>query len=176
MSIIINSYLDIYFNTYNILYNNHNHNINNFNLFQNYPQITTPNSKTSLYKYLKQLIINNLDNITQKQNDNIIEILEKNDYDFKNIFDTINSDNFYHIDDILDIIFPDKDYINNPEYITLKNLSNAKLQTQSIQYYNNKLYQQIINNKYTYYFILVSVASYRNNKFINFFSEAKNHL
>ena len=112
MSNTPNSYIDTYFNTYNLLY--HNHNINNFNLIKNYPQITTPDAKQSLYKYLKHLIIQNINNITQKQHNNIIEILKDNEYeyDFINIINTINSDNFYHIDDILDIIFPNKDYIN----------------------------------------------------------------
>ena len=77
MSNTPNSYIDTYFNTYNLLY--HNHNINNFNLIKNYPQITTPDAKQSLYKYLKHLIIQNINNITQKQHNNIIEILKDND-------------------------------------------------------------------------------------------------
>jgi len=152
MSNTPNSYIDTYFNTYNLLY--HNHNINNFNLIKNYPQITTPDAKQSLYKYLKHLIIQNINNITQKQHNNIIEILKDNEYeyDFINIINTINSDNFYHIDDILDIIFPNKDYINNQQYKNLKEINDAKLPINSIQYHNNKLFQQVINNKHTYYF------------------------
>lgn len=63
----INIYLQIYFNTYNLIYNNTNS--NNFKFTKDYLQITTPNSKTSLYTYLKQLIVLNLDNITQNQYD-----------------------------------------------------------------------------------------------------------
>jgi len=69
-----------------------------------------------------------------------------------NITNIIMSDDFYHIDDILDIIFPNKDYVNNPQYINLKKISDAKLPTHSIQYHTNKLFQQTINNKYDYYF------------------------
>jgi len=125
----------------------------NFKFIKDYPQFTTSNSKTSLYTYLKQLIIQNLDNITQNQSDNIIHILQDNDYDMtNNITNIIMSDDFYHIDDILDIIFPNKDYINNLEYINLKKISNAKLPPHSIQHHTNKLFQQTINNKYDYYF------------------------
>jgi hypothetical protein len=150
MSNTINSYLNTYFNTYNLLY--HDHNIHNFNLIQDYPQITTPDAKQSLYKYLKHLIIQNINNITQKQHNNIIKILKDNEYDFTNIINTINFDNFYHIDDILDIIFPNKDYINNQQYKNLKEISDAKLPTQSIQHHTNKLFQQVINNKNIYYY------------------------
>jgi len=41
----------------------------NFKFIKDYPQFSTPNSKTSLYTYLKQLIVLNLDNITQNQYD-----------------------------------------------------------------------------------------------------------
>ena len=84
MSNIINSYLDIYFNTYSLLY--HNHNINNFNLIQKYQQITTPDAKQSLYKYLKQLIIQNqqlifenkeFKNFMFEQNNKLIDLASK---------------------------------------------------------------------------------------------------
>ena len=45
----------------------------------------------------------------------IIEILKENEYDYTNIIDVINSDNFYHIDDILDIIFPNNEYKNEKQ-------------------------------------------------------------
>jgi len=62
---------------------------------------------------LKQLITQNLDNITQNQYDNIIDILQDNDYNMtNNITNIIMSDDFYHIDDIFDTIFPNKDYVN----------------------------------------------------------------
>jgi hypothetical protein len=121
MPLNLNTYIDTYFNTYNLLYNN---SISNNLLFtKDFPQITTPNLKTSLYAYLKQLITNNLNNITTEQYNNIINILKDNDYDMtNNITDIISSDDFYHIDDILYIIFPNKDYINYQKYINLKNL------------------------------------------------------
>jgi hypothetical protein len=106
-----------------------------------------------LLKGVKQIIINNLDNITQEQHNNIINILQNNDYDItNNINDIITSDDFYNIDDVLDVIFPDKDYINVQQYKNLKKISDAKLPTQSIQHHTNKLFQQTMNNKYNYYF------------------------
>jgi hypothetical protein len=171
MPLNLNTYVDTYFNTYNLLYNNSIS--NNFKFIKDFPQITTLNSKISLYTYLKQLIINNLNNITQEQYNNIINILTDNDYDMtNNITDIISSDDFYHIDDILDIIFPNKDYINYEQYINLKKLSDAKLPIQSIQYHTNKLFHQLIDEKYNYYFYF-SFGTLKNIELIDWLDSLK---
>ena len=92
----------------------------NFKFLKDFPQITIPNAKTLLYLYIKQLIIQNINNITQKQYDNIINILQENDYNTNNIIDTINSNDFYESDTLLNIYFQIKNIIMIVNILILK--------------------------------------------------------
>ena len=112
--------LETYFNTYNLIFTDIVKDNITFKFIKEYPQITTPEYKLLLYDYLKNLIIQNINNITIMQYNNIINLLEENDIiitDINNLVDIIKSDDFYYTDDVLNIIYPKKSalqlYMNN---------------------------------------------------------------
>ena len=167
--------LETYFNTYNLIFTDIINNNLTFKFIKEYPQITTPEYKLLLYDYLKNLIIQNINNITIMQYNNIINLLEENDIiitDINNLVDIIKSDDFYYTDDVLNIIYPKKDYIYYSDYIKLKEYSDAKLPINSIQHFTNKLFEQN-NDSYYYYF---SFGTLKNIELINWHFSLKPYV
>ena len=101
--------------------------------------------------------------------------IEENDIiinDLNNLLDIIKSDDFYYTDDVLNIIYPKKDYIYYSDYIKLKEYSDAKLPINSIQHFTNKLFEQN-NDSYYYYF---SFGTLKNIELINWHFSLKPYV
>jgi hypothetical protein len=149
----------------------------NFKFIKEFPIITTlskSETKIVLYSYIKTLILQNIKNITKKQYDNILEVLNDNDYDItkiKNIseiLEIVKSENFVESDEVIKIIFPNNEYKNDSEYKTLKNIYDADIPISSIQQNTNKLFQYEEN--YYFYF---SYGTLKNIEFIHWSESLK---
>jgi hypothetical protein len=162
--------IDIYFRTYDFIKINYDE--INFKFIKLLPKISTPNYKTELYNYLKNLIIKNLDKIKESK---LLQIFEENEiYQFNSFEDVILSEDFYGTDDLLKIIYPNNEYFNFPEYIKLKKFKDAKLDIKSIQTFENKLFiHQQNSDNFDNYFFYFSFGTINNLEQINWKNELK---
>ncbi len=136
-----------------------------FEFINFFPKITTNDIRDIVKKrkidFLRNIIIKNINNIDFPR-DKIIEInnvlldndinpdLPNNNFSLILISNTISSDDFLGINDILEIIFTNKEYKKEQEYINLQKIidsfeqSSKTSYTHSIQYFNNLLFLQNI--------------------------------
>ncbi len=129
-----------------------------FKYIKYFPQISTPNYKKYFYKYLKELIINI---ITKSDLTLLTLILKDNDYEpdlFSGLFscekiiEIIGSDDFYELDSVLDLLYPNSEYKLFDKYIELDKFNKAKIPINSIQHYENKLFVENKSGSNNYYF------------------------
>ncbi len=130
----------------------------NFKYIKDYPQIQTPNYREYYFRYIKKLIISNL---SEKNfhllNQIFIEYdyepdLSNNKFSLDNMIQIINSDDFYGLSQILEIIFPNPEYKTMDTYFKHDPFYKVRLPVSSIQTYENKLFVQQINGLNIFYF------------------------
>lgn len=153
----INHFVTTFFQTYNSIYSNTN---SDLICVKEFLKITTKNYKIALDNYVRELIMKNINTINSTQHNQITQNLIENELDPDNgdrfslnkIKDIVNSDDFYGLYDILEVLFPNKEYENDDTYKKLLKYKNAKLSVNPIQYHNNKLFLQTHNKTYYFYF------------------------
>lgn len=151
----------------------------NFKFIKHYQPIATQNYKTTLYNFLRSIIIENIPKMNLETFNKIKEILQEYDvedvHNIDKIKEIINSDDFYGLDEILNVIFPNKEFESDSKYVELKKLSDANLQIKSIQYNDNKLFEQIIENKKIYFFYF-SYGTLKNIEFVDWQESLKPYI
>lgn len=139
----------------------------NFEFEGFYPQITTRNireeARDSRTKFIRNQILENYPTLSPAKKDRIYEVLIDNDvepdlppnkFTDELVVHTIGDEDFYGLDEIIEIVFENEEYKTNPEYINLQRIIDGVSQTQthSIQQYDNKLFKEVSSNTYYFYF------------------------
>ncbi len=180
----LNKYIDNYFSSYNIIISHEDKLVTTCGLryIKTFPQVKTPCYKTKLYDYLKSIIYKAIIDMNEsdKKLQEVKDIIDDYELTFidtvnntnlknhnkHNLIEIINSKDFYGTDDLIEIIYPKKEYTNYPDYIEFKTKADAKIPINSVQYYDNLLFEQKLDsNKINYYFYF-SFGTLKNFEFI----------
>jgi hypothetical protein len=182
---MLEDYILVFFNMYNLFFSTLENNIPliNFKFISEYEKISTENFKESFYNYLREMIKIKINNLNKSQYEQIFKILKDNDikpdtnneFSIDKIIETINQDDFYSIDEILDVVYLEKEYKEDNNYKKLLELSKLKLSINPIQIYTNKLFLQMKENKKIYY-LFFSFGNLKHIKNVNWKNELKKYI
>ena len=146
-----------------------------FTFVESIPQILAHNYKKSLYSWIRQKCIEKIPNdLIVTPTDGLYEILDNDSYETLNKQQIVEIlyDNFLNFDDLIEKLNPN--FEKELEYIRLKKLSEQKLQIQSIQENDNKIFLETLSDDKKIYHLYFSYGNLKHLEYVEWEYELDN--